>query len=77
MNIFFQVTDCENKGDSNLDWIQYNQKCYYTSPDTVAQYVSWYAAESFCKQNGGFLVSIHSRNELNFISSKVKKKRSF
>jgi hypothetical protein len=70
------VTDCEEKGNSNLDWLQYDQKCYYFSSNEL----TWQSAESFCKQNGGFLVSIHNRNENNLISSRVilppKKNRS-
>jgi hypothetical protein len=59
--------DCEEKGDSKLDWFQYNKKCYYPNP-TLS---SWQSSEAFCKQNGGFLVSIHSRNELFFLTSRV------
>ena len=65
------MTECEEKGNSNLPWVQYQQKCYYASSDTSSQYLTWQSADAFCKQNGGFLVSIHSRNELNFITSKV------
>jgi len=65
------VTECENKGDSTLAWIQYKEKCYYASPDVQTQWLSWKSAEAVCKSNGGFLVSIHSLNELRFVSSKV------
>jgi hypothetical protein len=65
------VTECENKGDSELNWVQYRNKCYYSSPYIESQYLSWQDADSFCKQEGGFLVSIHSLNELQFINSKV------
>ena len=70
--IFTQVTECEDKGGSSLDWVQYKEKCYYTSQDSpIANYVSWQEAETFCKRNGGFLVSVHSLNELGFLASKV------
>ena len=65
------MSECEEKGDSNLPWIQYKEKCYYVTPDVIDQRQSWASAESFCKQNGGFLVSIHTINELNFITSRV------
>ena len=65
--LLLTVTDCEEKGNSKLDWYQYNQKCYFPSPDVN----SWQSAEAFCKQNGGFLVSIHNKNELFFLTSKV------
>ena len=69
--LIITVTDCEEKGNSNLPWVQYKEKCYYASSDRSSDYLTWQSAEAFCKQNGGFLVSIHSRNELNFISSRV------
>ena len=61
------MTTCEDKGNSNLDWLQYDQKCYYFSTSDA----TWQSAESFCKQNGGFLVSLHNRNENNLIASRV------
>ena len=51
--------------------MQYREKCYYTSPDRTTEYQTWQGAESICKKNGGFLVSIHSTNEHRFVSSKV------
>ena len=71
MKSFLKATECEEKGDSNLPWVQYKEKCYYASSDKPSEYLSWQSAESFCKQNGGFLVSIHSVNELRFVLSKV------
>ena len=67
----FVVSPCEEKSNSTLNWIQYNEKCYYASPDISLQWQSWQSAEAFCKQNGGFLVSIHSLSELRFITTKV------
>ncbi len=67
----FKVTECKDKGNSILPWVQYGEKCYYASSDSASQYLTWQSAEAYCKQNGGFLVSIHSRNELNFLTSKV------
>ena len=70
------MTTCEQKGNSKLDWLQYDQKCYYFSSTES----TWQSAESLCKQEGGFLVSIqwietmnsiHSRNENNLIASRV------
>ncbi len=65
------MTECEDKGNSTLDWVQYREKCYFSSPDKSTEYLTWSSAESFCKKNGGFLVSIHSLNELRFIATKV------
>jgi hypothetical protein len=56
-----------------LPWIQYKEKCYYATPDVVAERQTWAAAESFCKRNGGFLLSIHTLNELRFVLSSVNK----
>ena len=70
--IQYLVTECEDKGNSTLPWIQYNEKCYYaTSPDIASERLTWAESEAFCKSNGGFLVSIHNQNELRFITSKV------
>ena len=69
--ILYLVTKCEDVGDSKLDWVQYREKCYYASPSNGLEYLTWQSAESFCKENGGFLVSIHSLNELRFILSRV------
>ena len=66
------VSECEDKGNSLLPWIQYKEKCYYASPFVTAERKSWAAAGALCKQNGGFLVSIHTLDELRFILSKVK-----
>ena len=66
------VTECENKGDSELNWIQYRNKCYYSSPYIESQFLSWQDADSFCRQEGGYLVSVHSVTEVQFINSKVK-----
>jgi hypothetical protein len=63
------VAECENKGTSSLDWVQYGEKCYYFSNNEL----TWQSAESFCKQNGGFLVSVHSNNEHGLMSSRVIK----
>jgi hypothetical protein len=71
------VTECENKGNSTLPWIQYKEKCYYATPDIVLERSTWAAAESFCRKNGGFLLSIHTLNELRFVTSKVLKKKAF
>ena len=69
--ILYLVTKCEDVGDSKLDWVQYREKCYYASPSNELEYLTWQSAESFCKENGGFLVSIHSLNELRFVLSRV------
>jgi hypothetical protein len=71
--LIFLVTTCEETGDSKLPWVQYRQKCYYGSSAKENDYLSWQSAESFCKENGGFLVSIHSLNELRFILSRVRR----
>jgi len=31
INELFPVTDCENKGNSTLNWVQYIEKCYYSN----------------------------------------------
>ena len=67
------MTTCEDKGNSTLNWFQYNQKCYFTSANIFSQYLTWRNAEKFCNNNGGFLVSIHSINEQRFVTSKVNK----
>ena len=68
------VTECEVKGDeSDLNWVQYKNKCYYASPNIPSQWQSWHSADTFCKDFGGFLVSIHSLNENRFLTSKVIK----
>ena len=69
--ILYLVSKCEDVGDSKLNWVQYRDKCYYASPSDELDYVSWQKAESFCKENGGFLVSIHDVDELTFILSRV------
>jgi hypothetical protein len=68
----FKVTECENKEDSDLNWVQYQDKCYYSSTNIESEFRSWQDAERFCNQNGGFLVSIHNQNENRFLSAKVK-----
>ena len=66
-----QVTQCENSGDSKINWVQYRDKCYYASPAASLEWLSWSSAEAFCKQEGGFLVSMHSVNDMRFILSRV------
>ena len=60
--------ECEDKSGSELNWIQYAGKCYYVSSEKIE---TWRTADKFCKNNGGFLVSIHSQSTLNFLKSKV------
>ena len=66
--IFKKVTDCEDKGNSNLDWVQFEQKCYYSSPDVESQWLTWQSAEAVCKRNGGFLGWLRVNFDLHFKS---------
>ena len=62
------ASQCDDKGNSTLNWFQYGQKCYYINTAGF----TWQSAERFCNQNGGFLISIHSVNELKFFSTIVR-----
>jgi hypothetical protein len=57
INELFPTTECENKGNSTVNWVQYREKCYYTSPNIESLYRTWQSAESFCNTNGGYLAS--------------------
>ena len=61
-------TDTSN---SSLKWVQYRDKCYHASSSNENEYLSWRAADLFCKENGGHLVTMHSRNDIRFILSQV------
>ena len=52
----------------NDDWKFFEDRCYYFSPDSM----TWWNAEGHCKENGGYLVSIHDENTNNFIKGQVR-----
>jgi C-type mannose receptor len=54
-----------------LNWIQYQDKCYWISSGIDDQKLSWFKAKEFCNSNGGYLVSVHSPRELEFVIRQV------
>ncbi|XP_038046213.1 lymphocyte antigen 75-like [Patiria miniata] len=53
----------KNCSTGDTDWKELDSYCYYVSNT----YVSWHDAEEWCNQNGGYLASIHSAVENQFI----------
>ncbi|CAH1796584.1 unnamed protein product [Owenia fusiformis] len=56
----------------NDDWKSYNGKCYYVGKGGDDETLSWFAADQFCHDNGGYLASVHSDDDNNFIWGLVK-----
>lgn len=57
----------------DTDWVFKNGYCYLFKTITdISEAKSWHEAERFCNQNGGYLASIHSRDDSNFILSVVR-----
>lgn len=50
-------------------WTLFNGMCYIVGNQTSSEYISWFEAEERCKKlgNGGHLVSIHNKDEGNFL----------
>ncbi|XP_071507011.1 macrophage mannose receptor 1-like [Diadema antillarum] len=56
-------------------WSSYGMNCYLFSED-IAERVSWPTAEYTCKQAGGNLASIHTKQENEWIRSHIKQEIS-
>ncbi|XP_042079589.1 lactose-binding lectin l-2-like [Haplochromis burtoni] len=55
-------------GNCPMFWYNFNGRCY----KYVAAHMSWADAELYCVSQGANLVSIHSREEENFVRTLIK-----
>ncbi|XP_063953416.1 macrophage mannose receptor 1-like isoform X1 [Lytechinus pictus] len=53
------------------DWVLFQDYCYFFSGGLTSsdKRLGWNDANSYCMQRGGYLVSLHSTNENNFLQS--------
>lgn len=66
---------CARKGGSSpLDWVHHQGYCYTYYDSEI---FTWGGAKMFCQDNGAFLVSIHSLDEMNFIIQLSSKRKDY
>jgi len=59
-----------------VTWIAYKGNCYYFMLSSrTASLTSWYGADFQCRKMGGYLASIHSQEESDFIMRKTRGQR--
>ena len=58
------------------DWVLFQSYCYFFSGGLTGSdaRMGWGDANSYCMERGGYLVSLHSTNENNFLQSMVFKR---
>jgi len=67
--LIFKVVECQN--NTNYNWTLYKNKCYYVSKGVEDEKLSWLKSRDFCRNIGGDLLSIHTVDELAYVTSIV------
>ncbi|XP_022255986.1 macrophage mannose receptor 1-like [Limulus polyphemus] len=67
---------CETD-DGQWKYFKDTDACYHVKKGSWIQKYTWYEGEDYCAENGGHLVSIHSKEENDYIHKMLLEKGSF